>query len=244
MRRYVVSAGRTGTVFLTQVLNMLPGIEAIHEPTPSRWQMMLANLRNDTGIGGSILRMWFENSRRNRFSDRGVTVELNPFLPALADLLPDPKTETRVVHLVRHPETWAQSMTVFKASSRFRDVIDYVPYSKPYPSPRPESWSKLPEGEKALWRWVWCNTRLGKLEESVTSYCVVRFEDLLGDDPQKRQAASADFSSTLSLDQSLPEDFGRISTGRNPRPDGDIEIGSETVRRICSELARKYQYSV
>lgn len=244
MRRYILSAGRTGTVFLTQLLNELSEVEASHEPPPSRWQMILANIRNDTGIGGPLLKVWFEHTRRRRFSGRGMKVELNPFLPALTDLLPEPGVETRVVHLVRDPETWAHSMTVFKASSRFRDVIDYIPFSKPYPSPRPAGWSHLSAGEKALWRWVWCNKRLGELEDSVAAYRVIKFEDLFGSDGDRRQAASAELCETLALNQSFPENFDVNPANRNPRPAGNVEIAPEAVRRICAELAEKYHYSV
>ncbi|MGD8327477.1 MAG: hypothetical protein PVF65_11225 [Sphingomonadales bacterium] len=248
IRRYILSAGRTGTVFLTHLLNTVEGVKAVHEPSPSRWQMMLANARNDFGIGGSLLRSWF-NRTRCLLHDKGIGdghafIELNPFLCALSDLIPEDGVETRVVHLVRHPEEWAASMSVFKASTRYRHVIDYIPFAKPYPAPRPEGWSHLSEFEKALWRWRWCNERLLALSKSATDFHTVHSEDLFGEDLEKRDTASKALFEGLALPGGFPQDFADSERHRNARPKGDIEKPQGAVVRICGPLAAELGYDV
>ena len=137
--RYIISAGRTGTVFLESFFNLhCPGVTAVHEPAPSRQHLMLANLRNEWGIGGSLLSWHFQKSRLARLEARsGAYVEINPHLCPFTDLLPDPLRPLRVVHMVREPSSWTASMLGFKASTSFRDVIDYIPFATPYPVPRP-----------------------------------------------------------------------------------------------------------
>ena len=53
---FVLSAGRTGTVFLSRVLDSkLGGLRCVHEPRPSRLTLMMGNLRNRTGIGTKLI---------------------------------------------------------------------------------------------------------------------------------------------------------------------------------------------
>lgn len=243
--RYILSAGRTGTMFLEAFLNdQCAGVTAEHEPSPTREQMMLANLRNDWGIGGGLLAWHFRKSRLKRDAAHpGTYVEINPFLCAMTDLLPDPARALRIVHMVREPASWAVSMTAFKASTRFRHVIDYVPFAKPYPSPRPEGWSSLPEIEKALWRWHWCNSRIRALKEATPHYCLVRYEDLFAGG-EARSAILADVVRTLDLDVTGPFDAAPFSERRNPAPGAVAPPRSEAVARICGPLARDLGYSI
>ena len=70
--RYILSAGRTGTVFLERLLNKkLVGVNAAHEPAQTRYLMMLANLRNDWGVGKSILERLFERGQLRRNREKG-----------------------------------------------------------------------------------------------------------------------------------------------------------------------------
>ncbi len=243
--RYVLSAGRTGTVFLENFLNThLAGVTAVHEPSETRTQMMLANLRNDWGIGGSILKRVFMASRDKReASVQGDYVELNPFLCAMTDLLPAPGSDLRVVHMVRDPASWAQSLVSFKASTRFRPMIDYVPFAKPYPSPRPEGWGRLSEYERALWRWNWCNERIEAIRAECSAYAVVRYEDLFSDKPGDTETTLERICSTLGLP--VPGDIGTDDMNQriNAKPPADVDQDKTAAKRICGSLARGYGYA-
>jgi len=243
--RYVLSAGRTGTVFLESFLaQQLSGVTAVHEPSETRWQMMLANLRNDWGLAGGLLRPLFQRSRsRREAAVAGDYVELNPFLCAMTDLLPWPGRELRVVHMVRDPASWALSIASFKASSAFRPIIDLVPFAKPYPAPRPEGWSRLSEYERALWRWNWCNERILELRGACTVYTLIRYEDLFGPDRGETTAALSKICETLALP--IPESFDLTSleTRLNPKPASELVIDQDAAARISGDLAGRLGYA-
>lgn len=245
-RRYVLSAGRTGTVFLENFINeRVAGALAEHEPAPTRTQMMLANLRNDWGIGGGLLKAQFDKHRRIREAAAGgIYVEINPFLCPMTDLLDDGVRPFRVVHMVREPGSWARSICTFKASERFRGVVDYVPFSKPYPAPRPAGWGRLSAFEKALWRWNWCNERILAIRDKAAGYAVVRYEDMFSDDLATRQTALTTVFETLDLALPAGIDWEAMKTRLNPAPPGEMEIDRAAVAAISGPLAAALGYEV
>jgi hypothetical protein len=242
--RYVLSAGRTGTVFLQRLLSEhLDGVTASFEPAGTRYQMMLANFRNDWGIGGRAFKWLFERARDRRVeAATGVYVEINSFLCAMTDLLPKPGRGLRIVHMVRDPATWAVSMATFKARTQFRHVIDYIPFAKPYPVPRPEGWRGLGEYERALWRWNWCNERINQLRPIADAYALVRYENLFASEPEARIAALETIGTTLDLPGRLADVRADMADRANPSPGKGHNIDRPTAKRICGQLARDYGY--
>ena len=88
---FILSAGRTATVFLRDELSRcFPKLCCLHEPPPARWELMLGNLRKDFGIRGRSLQRWIIQSRVRRVaaltSDMRY-VELNPMLCPVTEWL-------------------------------------------------------------------------------------------------------------------------------------------------------------
>ncbi len=243
--RYILSAGRTGTVFLESFLNThCANVTAIHEPPPSRQHLMLANLRNDWGIGGSLLAWHFHKSRLARLGrETAAYVEINPHLCPLTDLLPDPGRDLCVVHMVREPASWAASMLGFKASASFRCVIDFIPFATPYPSPRPDGWRNASFAEKVLWRWQWCNSQILKLKDLTPHYCLIRYEDLFAD-PARRAEALRTILATLGLGFEVNAGNAAFSERHNPAASEAVPPDRATVKRICGDLAQKLGYDL
>lgn len=242
--RYVLSAGRTGTVFLERLMNRkIEGVVARHEPSETRYQMMLANLRNDWGIGHRLLACLFERSRSRRNAAAGPCyVEINPFLCPMTDLVPRQGHALRIVHVVRDPAEWAGSITSFKASSRFRRVIDYIPFAKPYPAPRPEGWRAMDEYERALWRWNWCNARIAMLRDACDAYLLVRYEDLFSPDEATRLETLRIIGETLALPGPLVASAAEMDLRANAFNDSSRRFDRKAAQRICGQLARTYGY--
>lgn len=245
-RLYILSAGRTGTVFLEKLLaTYAPGTVTEHEPKPTREQMMMANMRNDWGLRANGLKRWF-NAARNRREQRagGQYIEINPFLCAMTDLLPDPARPIRVVHITRDPSSWARSMTVFKASTKFRLIIDYIPFAKPYPSPRPEGWASWSFYERNLARWSWCNAQIAKLKIEAQAYTHLRYEDLFSADIATKEAAVMQVFDTLDLPRPDAIDWALFDTKANPAPPSSTEFDAQAASRICGHLAREMGYAI
>jgi len=241
---YILSAGRTGTVFLEKLLSVYaPHILAKHEPSPTREQMMLANLRNDYGVGGGLLKWWFKKSRTKRVAAESRTyIEINPFLCAMTDLLCETDHPVRIVHVTREPKSWARSMTVFGASSKFRWFIDYVPFAKPYPNPRPSGWSRWTYYERNLARWVWCNSRICALEDQAEAYTHVRYEDLFCEVEETRNDAVMRVLDTLGLERPIDIDWKLFDARENPAPSSNTRFAKTGVEQILHPLSRELGY--
>ncbi len=245
---FILSAGRTGTVFLSQLLQQLsPGSLTLHEPFPARYELVLANLRNGTGLGGGLLRWLFKRARQRRLRGlgrHGSYIELNPLLCPLTDLLPELEIPLHVVHLVREPASWARSIVSFGASKHFRAIIDFVPFAKPYPVPRPDGWAALGELERALWRWRYCNEQILALRSRCDSYIIVRYEDLFSADAAQRQAALRGLFSqlpeTLEGDLSIVDTSTRVNSA--PRFLATAGISDTALRAICGDLMATFGY--
>ena len=242
---YVLSAGRTGTMFLERLLlTYCDDVIAGHEPKPSRLLLFLGNLRNDTGLLSGAVERLAELHRARLHDGPKPFVEINPFLCPITDLLPQQGRPLRVLHMVRSPGDWAKSIMTFKASDRYRALVDWVPFAKPYPAPRPAGWSGLSEFEKALHRWTWCNARIRALQSEADRYAVVRSEDVFSGDENRRDRAVQSIFETLGLDPPNRIDPEFMNQKVNPAPASKEWQDTGAIRRICGELAETLGYNV
>jgi len=245
---FVLSAGRTGTIFLADLLkNNFPQNVTVHEPFPSRYEFLLANLRNETNVGKRMVKWLFLKSRHKRLSRlemQQLYIEINPFLCPMTDLLLELQIPLHVVHIIRNPIDWARSITSFRASRRFRYMIDYVPYARPLPFPRPSEWKNLGELDQALWRWRYCNENISDLRDLCDDYVVIRYEDLFSPSLDLRKQTLRTVLSGLQIELvgDLPE-FD-ISRRLNPAPmvKSKDHSSDDSVRKICGDLMRSFGY--
>ncbi len=242
---YILSAGRTGTVFLEKLIKThCSDVIAEHEPSPSRYLMMLGNLRNDTGWLTRTTRRFAQKHRDTLHCAPQQYIEINPFLCPVTDLLADTNRPLRIVHMLREPGAWAHSMTTFKASTKYRHIIDFVPWAKPFPAPRPDNWSRLSPFEKSLHRWNWCNERIAALAPLADSYVQIRSEDMFSKDADIQRSTLQSISDTLDL--GLPSDISQdeLNTKVNPAPNGIDLRDAKAEKAICGAVASKFGYDV
>lgn len=245
---FILSAGRTGTVFLADALKRrFPDAEIEHEPGLSRYEAVLGNLRNRAGIGGGLLRCMFLASRRRRLRalrPGAAFVEINPLLCPLVDLVPEIGPSARIVHIVREPADWARSMITFKASWRFRPFIDWIPFADPRPHPWPAEWARGDKVVRALWRWRYCNERILALRGASAAYALIRYEDLFS--PDGRGAALATLLATLALPSVADLDWFDAGVRLNVAPTAprgrEVTIDPAVVEAICGALRRELGY--
>lgn len=246
---FILSAGRTGTVFLTDALGRkLPGAMVVHEPWPGRYGLILANMRRKFGTSGRLLRLLLKVGLKARLKraireKKSCYIEANPFLCACVDLLPDLGLPFSIIHMVRAPESWASSITSFRASGYRRWLIPFIPFAMPFPEPRPAGWRSLTNMEKALWRWQFCNEEIIKLKHSCPSYMLLRYEDVFSDDPRIRQQQAEKISIFLDrADDRLEYDIQQrlnSSTGLPPVRDG---AAKQFINTVTGALARQLGY--
>lgn len=244
---FVLSSGRTGTVFLTRTLGEhMPEVTCLHEPAGSRGGLMLGNVRNLLGVGTPLVRAWHRAAERTRHGavpSGHRLVELNPMLCPILDLVAERPGPLRVVHMVRDPRTWVPSIRTFKASGFRRHLIDHVPFANPYPAPRPAGWWRMSQTHKALWRWRYCNAQIAQLAPRCERYAVVRYEDLFSPEPQVRVAAVQAALTVLELPTEGVADWFSTEARHNPSPrPPTVSVAEADVQRICGPWLGRFGY--
>lgn len=242
---YILSAGRTGTVFISKLFEThASNIVAEHEPALSRYLMMLGNARNDLGIFKSLTHRFSQAHQNAHFSKDNRYIEINPFLCPITDTLPRDGHGLKILHIVRHPADWSHSITSFKASAKLRSVIDYIPFAKPYPSPRPKGWLKLDKYEKALWRWHWCNSQILALKETADQYVLVRYEDLFSQDRSMQLETIQRIFNLFDLE--VPSEIAESSFQEKVNPSPKMQISRNPIaeKTICGDLAKAFGYEL
>lgn len=248
-RGFILSAGRTGTVWLAQTLGVkFDDVQFVHEPPPARTELMLGNMRNRLGIGRNFLRKRFLSTREKRVArllPGNSYVEINPMLCPITDLLGELSMPLNVVHQVRDPRTWTTSILRFKAAGFRRHLIDYIPFATPYPCPRPPGWRKLGPVERTLWRWRYCNEQILKIKPKCDRFALVKYEDIFSDDQAIRHVAMVQILETLRVPPNI--DFSshvienRINTSQ--RENSSEQLPDESVvQSICGKLLSQFGY--
>lgn len=247
---FVLSAGRTGTVWMAKTLSQqFPNVRFEHEPPPARRELMLGNLRNEWGIGRNLIRKFFLSVRRKRWDRLEPSegfVEINPMLCSITDLLLELDIPLKVVHVVRDPRSWCKSIMNFKASGFRKLVIDYTPLATPYPTPRPPDWRRMDMKKKSLWRWRYCNERILEIKPQCDSYALIRHEDLFSSDIESRRSCMQTLLQTFDLASNDEElSWLDVSQRENASPGKSTASqfpDEEDVQEICGELLEKFDY--
>ena len=248
---FVLSAGRTGTVFLSNLLRSISEhLHCFHEPPPARYELVLGNAANDLGVGSSLVRRLVLSVRRHRLcnlEDKDRYIEVNPLLCPAIEYLPELVRDLRVIHIVRHPRDWAQSILAFKASGYRRFLVDYIPFGRTYPQPRPHNWRKSSPAVKALWQWRTCNEQILTIQPYCHTYLLLRYEDLfLSSDVQKLHTWRQLFAS-LDLQPPTTLDDLNLQRRTNAAPiQGGVKdsLSSQDVGAICGQLVKRFGYSL
>lgn len=244
---FVLSPGRTGTVFLTRLVDRTyDGVHCVHEPRPSRALLVGGNIRNHHGPGGRALRTLFEAGLYGRLRSlpRDTRyVEVNPLMTTTFDLIADLPVPFHVLHMTRDPRTWAPSLRTFKASGYRRHVIDFLPIASVMPVPLPDGWKSLPLLHRALWQWRYINERIEELFADRGPYDLVRYEDVFSSDPTIQRDAVARGLAAMGLDPAPGLSAFDSQDRVNPAPGGRRDhVDEEVVARICGDTLTRYGY--
>jgi hypothetical protein len=236
---FVLSTGRTGTVFITKRLSQLyPDILSVHEPGKSRYQYLLGNFAKQWPVVTPLLHRWFWSSRPEIYKSRESYpegyIEVNPFLCSFADVLIKLETPLRIVHVVRDPYDWISSLFDFKASGYRKGFINYMPYNQPT-APERTATNHI---ERLAWRWRLYNENILHLEQYAACYSQIKFEDLFSNNVDDATAAFGAIPKTFELghiDSELLDD--RKKENANPNPKGTLPL----IERITAQELQRVQ---
>ena len=251
--RYVLSAGRTGSAFLREYLkSWAADFDIAYEPTTSRRCWILFNMEQ-AGIVPRGVASRIACRRRRRDADNTdaeqVRLEINSFLSPFVLDLARITDRMRIVHVVRHPYTWIPSMGNFKAAYWRRHVIDYVPFTKAVHSLARQGWRDRNPIERLAWRWRAVNEDIAAARDANCDYRLIRYEDLVGDEPSIRHLTLLELINHVAPSQLAGIASVDWLTRVNPRPGGTIAEWQEwtpTIRHrvdeICGDLISRFGY--
>lgn len=250
---FVLSAGRTGTYFLTAYLNKLDeGWVVEHEIRTSHRVFMMMNAGALGWLPAGPGRRMFARERQARvagLADGQRRVEINPFLAPLAPEMPDLISPLRVICLVRDPRTWIRSMANFKGLRWKRHFVDFVPLAQ---SIHPEiglRWFTLPYAVKCAWRWRFAYERILSIQERVARFDVIRYEDLFSDDAAAWNAALHQLHANLDIPdrplthpESVQEPINTAQRHNHPPWSAWPEDLRAQVLEVCAPLMETFGY--
>lgn len=170
----ITSTGRTGTMFFQKYITETgSGCICMHEPPPSRIFRLLSNAavssKRDSMLPGRL----FASTRRRYLKRNNAYVESSNFLFGCIPSLNGSVHSLKVIHLVRHPFSYAGSHLAhgfWRGHKKFFNRC--IPYwLEPVNTPLDDPVKVL------LSRWSLINRRIARAE-ATNPYLRIRFEDL------------------------------------------------------------------
>ncbi|MFQ5416115.1 MAG: hypothetical protein ACE5FL_03595 [Myxococcota bacterium] len=253
---FILSTGRTGTKAIAHHLDGCePGVLARHEPGPSRLLGIASNLAICGRVDRASLSWLLRGSHRAalRERDASLIVESNPFLHGFLEVLDDVFQRARVIHVVRHPDTYITSALDWGSHAGARGLASrFIPYwvltpdlVEPAPARRRRDMS---DAEWLGWRWAAVNRHLNRgVELFGDRYLRVRFEDVFDAERGGMDAINRCLGLAVDASGSARREVVQINASRprgNPRPAEWTPALRERIRESCGELAALYGYTL
>ena len=263
---FILSTGRTGTVYLADLLNQLSGVLALHEPKPSRvlnaWTTAFLEGRISPDFMASALAVKRTKTLKNIGAKRlQLYVESNNFIAGFADAAVQVFEVPTIIHIVRDPRDFATSLTNRGDDAGLRGFFNrFVPY-----------WAYMPNGVKkrelnaltrAAYRWTAINEYLSDYGRTHQNYHFFKFEEVF--DKQNpavlkqllqaiglsaEEVAGLDFAAQAKPKQprfsllDRPNDSTNKSKHQAMLPWRDwTDADRRALERICGPLMRRYGY--
>ncbi|MCA9325296.1 sulfotransferase domain-containing protein [Candidatus Saccharibacteria bacterium] len=177
---FVLSTGRTGSVYLADLMNQLDDVVSLHEPKPSRILIAWTSAFLEGHVSRDYMSAVLANKRRKLLADveTGLYVESNNFISGFADSLEDVFDNPTVIHVVRDPRDFVTSQTNRGDSSGLRGFLNkYVPYLAYTPEGKKQR--QLDALERGAYRWEAINKYLSDYgNRNPNRYHYFKFEEV------------------------------------------------------------------
>lgn len=234
---FVLSTGRTGTVSITEILNIDQDTYSVHEPNPSIRFHFFSRFLFENKLSEDFIRNHYLKNRKSLFNRIDVKnyIEVNPFFWSAGHIFKNVK----ILHIVRDIESYIKSRLNFGAKGWHKHIIDYAPFYNIDVSKIDgydiKNWKKLSKAEKETWRWILINEKIEQNKYN-SSYLRIKFEDIyLGDEKTKTKVLKeiADFF-LINLD--IQECLSLLSKKNNPSKKRRIAKFSDLDQRIQNNI--------
>jgi hypothetical protein len=252
MPTFVLSTGRTGTVFIKNVLNNLSGVNAVHERnarTLRFFQTMGLNNFHPPLID-KIYDIMFFQSLESDAAYHKCHFEINPPLRAHIEKAVRKFPHAAFIHVIRDPRTlvasginWSQD----KIANTFFKL--YLPFWRIRPCKYELGCRKTDKlFEVALLNWTVTNREYAKLKNLTDQYHVLKFEELTSNPIDFIQIilkiANCRGEHRKQIDELIKTAFKNPSTKNYAAWQNWEAKYAEYLHKKCGELMQQYGYGL
>lgn len=250
-----LSTRRTGTVFLTQVLQTILGNEAIAEHEGSgkdRIINLLANMYFAGVLSQESFQRYLEGHlKKNIDESAAYYINISPFMYGAPYIAPDLFKEFKIIHIVRDPRKFVKSAInfIYTRPTSFL-AHKFLPYWMPPKTEKFffESFLNNPyrEFDQYCWEWAFKNARIEESLRNANDSLTIKFENLV----DKDQAASThqEILEFIGFDKKrTPVDITTLNKNvSKPRKEGDWQSWSNIkcyrLQVVCQPIMKIYGY--
>lgn len=251
--RFVLSTGRTGTTQLREFLRKNQAHLGIaFEPPPSRPAYILWNAEcAGYPFRGMALKLLLRSKHKMLAMNSGCTVEFDSYLSPLICVMLDHVDKAHVVHMVRHPYTWIESIGNFKAASWRKHVVGHAPFTEIIHPHIRDQWRSLDRHEQLAWSWRHVNEQIIQRRGQCRQYVRVKFEDFVCDSAGTRKTTINSMLEILDPEHANPDYDIDVHEKLNRSETRHIEPWQNwperllhSVNRICEPLMNEFGYDI
>ena len=184
---FIVSTGRTGTLFFTKYYNLFPGLRSLHEPRPDFKELAIEYAQGRVTVDTAVREI--ERNRRPHYRElrrRGIRlyIESNNRYFSLLKPLRVAFPHCKIVYIVRDGRDYVRSglsrnwYTAGDQEPRLRaDMFPGDPWS--------DQWRHMDRFQKIAWRWCKKDGFIWQDFQELDNALKVTFEDIFLDPGKK-----------------------------------------------------------
>jgi len=247
MITFILSSGRTGTVFLNNVVKNIPGITSKHE-RHGRVLRILNNLKY-SGMSNSLfdkiaLLLIVTKIKKYKDNSNVIHIEINNMIKYYINDVYKKFPDANYIHIVRDPREHIASAVSWAHTNPISRLIKlYVPYSSPSIKKIKGENNDTVLSKMALENWKSTNKLYSEIENVSNNYHLLKFEDLKKD--------SVKFIKIILKISGYKEKYNDVyieeavrQAGKNASKNkgNNKHISNKYIREQCSQLMNKFGY--
>ncbi|MBA7587893.1 hypothetical protein ES708_29940 [subsurface metagenome] len=247
---YIVSTGRAGSTFLYKFFQKYyPEFEITHQTKWSRIINIIGNLPF-----GHTFKCWSLRKSFKHFKKQDLpNTTLDPLLsfPISELLRTKPAQEVKIIHLVRHPQDFANSFMRWKSSSLRKMILHYlIPFWQPVALFNGVGFIKslqMSKYEKFCWIWNFKNAKFNLLNKDY-DYLLIKMELLIRPDSQDVWHKLIDFvalpQKEIDYNSFVSNRINKSNNNKATKEKHTVEKQKTLCQRYCGGLANTLGYKI
>jgi hypothetical protein len=258
---FIISTGRTGTNFFESFYNRnFTSLVCNHEPIPDLYRFGIEYHRNGMDRKAVIQNLkYYRASIISELFKRNINtyIESNPFLSFVAPLLNEAFNTPKVLHIVRHPDTYIYSAInkdpdnsgrLFMTTEDHRNRLNANDFEL---DEHFNKWDKMNQFERVCWNWRFTNNYVFDHLNGQKNYLLLKFEDIFFKKIEESLRKMIDFFDINELSRSdmqkLLDDFNiKVNNTAERKVDKYEEVKARNIDfynlTLDAELLNKFGY--